>query len=80
MIPKIKNGYVKFNQGHKRLINQLKNYPKNSDDGPDALQMCLEPMVGLNARNSFSFGGIQTKISVHHLKKQQEYDPSAYFT
>jgi predicted phage terminase large subunit-like protein len=37
----IQQGYVKFNKNHTTLWNQLKNWPKGHDDGPDALQMAV---------------------------------------
>lgn len=46
MVPKIKHGYIKFNKTHVILWNQLKNYPKGKDDGPDALQMCVNKFEG----------------------------------
>lgn len=37
--PDIKNGYIKFNPRHKRLLEQLKFFPMAAhDDGPDALE------------------------------------------
>ena len=40
MQPDIKNKYIKFNQRHKLLLEQLKQFPMGShDDGPDALEM-----------------------------------------
>jgi predicted phage terminase large subunit-like protein len=39
--PDIKNKYIKFNQQHKRLLEQLKFFPMaDHDDGPDALEGC----------------------------------------
>lgn len=40
--PSIKNRYIKFNQRHKRLLEQLKQFPMAShDDGPDALEAAV---------------------------------------
>lgn len=37
--PDIKNKYIKFNPRHKRLLEQLKQFPMGAhDDGPDALE------------------------------------------
>lgn len=37
--PDIKNKYIKFNQRHKRLLEQLYHFPMGAhDDGPDALE------------------------------------------
>lgn len=49
MIPKIKNGYIKFNLEHRTLITQLKNYPKGHDDAVDCLEMALEPIMSLSS-------------------------------
>lgn len=41
MQPDIKNHYIKLNRRHKRLIEQLTQFPMAShDDGPDALEGC----------------------------------------
>ncbi|MBU5441220.1 phage terminase large subunit [Paenibacillus sp. MSJ-34] len=39
--PDIKNRYIKFDARHKRLLEQLKQFPMGAyDDGPDALEAC----------------------------------------
>lgn len=39
--PDIKNRYIKFNPRHKRLLEQLRQFPMAAnDDGPDALEAC----------------------------------------
>lgn len=39
--PDIKNRYIKFNIRHKRLLEQLRQFPMAAhDDGPDALEAC----------------------------------------
>ena len=39
--PDIKNKYIKFNRKHKRLLEQLQQFPMAAhDDGPDALEGC----------------------------------------
>lgn len=41
MQPDVKNKYIKFNRRHKRLIEQLLQFPMGAhDDGPDALEGC----------------------------------------
>lgn len=40
MQPTIKNRYIKFDARHKRLLEQLKQFPMGHDDGPDALEAC----------------------------------------
>ncbi len=40
--PFVKNKYLKFNEKHKALLKQMKEYPMSAnDDGPDALQMAV---------------------------------------
>lgn len=39
--PDVKNKYIKFDARHKRLLEQLKQFPMGAhDDGPDALEAC----------------------------------------
>lgn len=41
MQPDIKNKYIKFSRSHKRLLEQLLQFPMGAyDDGPDALEGC----------------------------------------
>lgn len=41
MQPDVKNKYIKFNRRHKRLLEQLLQFPMGAhDDGPDALEGC----------------------------------------
>lgn len=41
MQPDVKNRYIKFNRRHKRLLEQLMQFPMGAhDDGPDALEGC----------------------------------------
>lgn len=64
LAPKVKLGYIKFNKFHKVLENQLKDFPKTHDDGPDALEMCISQFVDSN-----------TKISVTCLRHAQVSKP-----
>ncbi|PAV40014.1 hypothetical protein CJ260_00835 [Megasphaera sp. ASD88] len=50
LAPKIKLGYIKFNRYHSVLENQLKDFPKSHDDGPDALEMCVSQFVENGSR------------------------------
>ena len=59
LVPNIRQGYVKFKAGQHLLMSQLRNYPKGHDDGPDALEMALKPLLDATA-SSFSFGSINT--------------------
>ena len=63
MIPYIRNDMIKFREDQKRLISQLRNYPKaGHDDGPDCLQMALEAILGISQESSqqFAFGSLTT--------------------
>lgn len=41
MQPDVKNKYIKFNRRHKRLLEQMTQFPMGAhDDGPDALEGC----------------------------------------
>lgn len=60
LVPHIRQGHVKFKAGQHVLMSQLRNYPKGHDDGPDALQMALKPLLD-TAVSNFSFGSISTK-------------------
>lgn len=62
LVPYIKNGLIKFPlRGAKKLKEQLKMFPRSTshDDGPDALEMALRPLLNIN-KSSFSFGGISS--------------------
>ena len=59
LVPHIRQGHIKFKQGQHVLLSQLRNYPKGHDDGPDALEMALHPLLATSVA-SFSFGSIGT--------------------
>ena len=54
LAPKIKLGYIKFNRYHQVLENQLKDFPKSHDDGPDALEMCVSQFVDSSTHIAFT--------------------------
>lgn len=62
MIPKIKNGYLKFNKSHVMLWRQMKNYPKDRDDGVDCLEMALRPLLQ-SRNNTLCFSSLNTNVS-----------------
>lgn len=69
LVPKIKNGYIKFKKSHTMLWRQLKNYPKDRDDGVDALEMAFRPLVQ-SSENSLCFGSINTeKSNLYNMKR-----------
>lgn len=59
LVPHIRQGHIKFKTGQHVLLSQLRNYPKGHDDGPDALEMALHPLLSA-AISTFSFGSIGT--------------------
>lgn len=57
LIPKIKNGYIRFKRSQQILLNEFRRFPKGRDDGMDALEMAVSaayPKVG-----SLVFGSIK---------------------
>lgn len=68
MIPKIKNGYIKFNKSHVMLWRQMKNYPKDRDDGVDCLEMALRPLLQ-SRNNTLCFGSLNTDVSLIHERR-----------
>lgn len=69
LVPKIKNGYIKFKKAHTVLWRQLKNYPKDRDDGVDALEMAFRPLVQ-STSNTFCFGSLDTdKSRIFNMKR-----------
>lgn len=62
MISKIKNGYLKFNKSHVMLWRQMKNYPKDRDDGVDCLEMALRPLLQ-SRNNTLCFSSLNTNVS-----------------
>lgn len=70
LAPHVKQGHIKFKAGQRILLNQLKNYPKAHDDGPDALEMALRPMLTAPV-SQFGFGSVGK--SVKPMKGGAEY-------
>lgn len=57
--PYVKNGYVKFQKNQKRLLEQLKYFPMaDHDDGPDALEGCVNLAAGKAGRRLSGIRGI----------------------
>lgn len=71
MIPKIKNGYLKFNKSHIMLWRQLKNYPKDRDDAVDCLEMALRPLLQSGMR-TLCFGSLNTSVSTIHERRSDK--------
>ncbi|NOU49977.1 phage terminase large subunit [Pseudoalteromonas sp. JBTF-M23] len=55
LAPYIENGVLQFKEEQTRLVQQILNYPKDHDDGPDALEMCISKL-----ENSGGFVGGST--------------------
>jgi len=70
LVPKIKNGYIKFHKSQLVLINQLKNYPKGKVDGIDALEMVVSVAFPSITGASFCVDSIGSSS----LRKTQEYN------
>ena len=60
LVPKIKHGYIRFHESQRELLKQLRNYPKDADDGVDCLEMVMSIAMP-SASTSFSFAKISTK-------------------
>ena len=60
MSTNVKHGYIKFNKNHIVLWKQLKNYPKDHDDGPDTLELVIRQFITAG-NNAFNFSSINLK-------------------
>lgn len=57
--PLVKNGYIKFSQKHKTLLQQMKEYPMGrNDDAPDALQMCVKLALDYKVGNKVDYRSV----------------------
>lgn len=57
LVPKVRQGFIKFNKHHQILESQLKNFPKDHDDAPDCLERCISKFLENSATISVgSFG------------------------
>ena len=68
LVPHIRQGHIKFREGQRILLSQLRNYPKGHDDGPDALEMCLKPLLATSV-SSLSFGSIRSKSEGSYFQR-----------
>jgi predicted phage terminase large subunit-like protein len=66
LVPKIQHGYIRFHESQRELIKQLRNYPKDNDDGVDALQMAMS-IITAASESSFCF----TKLSMDAPREEQ---------
>lgn len=60
LIPFIKNGYLKFHISQKRLLDELRRFPKGSDDGMDSLKFAVDMAFPANKfiSTGFVFGSL----------------------
>lgn len=73
LIPFVKNGTLKFHTSQTRLLNEMKRFPKGSDDGMDALKFaieCIYPTGGASLPTGLCFGSIGT-MNVNASKKKE---------
>lgn len=59
LVPFIKNGYLKFHISQTKLLNELKRFPKGSDDGLDGLKYAVDlvyPLANRNVPSGFVYG------------------------
>ena len=78
LVPKIRQGHIKFKHSMRILIDQFKNYPKGHDDAIDALEMALKPLLDISIAK-FSFGSIGEKGgNIHGSIKHNKAFVSAF--
>lgn len=57
--PFVKNKYLKFNQKHKTLLQQLKEYPMGkNDDGPDGLEMAVRLALNIKSNSKVDYKSV----------------------
>lgn len=61
LVPFIKNGYLRFHKSQKRLLDELRRFPKGSDDAMDALKYAVDLIfpTGKNLATGFVFGSLK---------------------
>jgi predicted phage terminase large subunit-like protein len=61
--PDVKNKYIKFNKQHKKLIEQLLQFPMGAnDDGPDALEACRTLAKGSRISGKVKYESIVGRV------------------
>ena len=73
LIPFVKNGTLKFHTSQTRLLNEMKRFPKGSDDGMDALKFaieCIYPTGSTSFAAGLCFGSIGTVLNNASNKKE----------
>lgn len=60
--PLVKNGYIKFSEKHKTLLQQMKEYPMGrNDDAPDALQMAVKLALDYKVGNKVDYKSVLSR-------------------
>lgn len=60
--PLVKNGYIKFSEKHKTLLQQMKEYPMGrNDDAPDALQMAVKLALDYKIGNKVDYKSVLSR-------------------
>lgn len=60
--PYIRNGYLRLSRKHKKLLEQLYQYPMGkNDDGPDGLEMAVKLAVGSRAASKVDYTTVQRR-------------------
>lgn len=64
LIPFVKNGYLKFHREQKMLLNELRRFPKGSDDAMDALKFAVDLIfpTGKQVASGFCFGTLKNHM------------------
>lgn len=60
--PLVKNGYIKFSEKHKTLLQQMKEYPMGrNDDAPDGLQMAVKLALDYKVGNKVEYRSVLSR-------------------
>lgn len=60
--PFIKNGFIKFNEKHKTLLQQMKEYPMGkNDDAPDGLEMAVRLAISIKVGTKTDYKSILSR-------------------
>lgn len=61
--PFIKNKYLKFNQKHKTLLQQFKEYPMGkNDDGPDGVEMAVRLALSIKGNTNVDYKSVLSRM------------------
>ena len=54
----VRNGYFKFREDQKKLLNEMKRFPRGADNAMDALWIATTGILGGTGTSSFGFGAV----------------------